>query len=145
MRASGFFESTVADRVSSPEELRDLLLILEGESELLYDITFYARFAQRMFSVMQREGKDAEGFDRMQQSFQDAVGRVRDTVRSLETRGFAAGARYTQVESGSFQALMLLIGDLSLVKDWMLDHSEAGGAFNTENQHNSDSFGREKQ
>ncbi len=98
---------------------------LIGRPELLFDITFYARFAQRTFAIMRREGKDAAGFERMQQSFREAVDKVRVILNDASTLGFENASAFTAVDVGSFSKLIELIGDLSILKDWMISAEEA--------------------
>jgi len=113
-----FWGSEFADRVKHPAPLRRLLNTLQLEDPNYYTLTFYGSFAKKIFDVMRREGKDAQGFDRMQQSFTEAVQKVRSALEDLAEKGFVDGPRYTELSQQGMQALIGLIEDLSVVKDW---------------------------
>ncbi len=115
-----FWSSAQARRLKNADAISSIVTALNGETELLFDLTFYARFAHRTFAVMRREGKDAMGFDRMQQSFAEAVEKVQKVLVESEQLGFSDAAAYTSVDAQSFARLIDLIGDLAIVKDWML-------------------------
>jgi hypothetical protein len=122
---STFFESSIASRVQDRAQLSQLLDTLTGEDAVLFDLTFQARFAKRMLDVIQREGPDTQGFSRMQQSFREAVERVREIVRVQGERGFSSAGDYLSLDAKSFQNLLRLVHDLSVVKDWMLQQEES--------------------
>jgi hypothetical protein len=117
---SAFFESELASKVQDRAQLSELLDSLACEDAVLYDLTFQARFAKRMLDIMQREGPDTQGFSRMQQSFREAVERVKEIVRVQGDKGFSNAAEYLSLDAKSFQNLLRLVHDLSVVKDWIL-------------------------
>ena len=121
---SAFFESGLASKVQDPAQLSQLLDTLRDEDTVLYDLTFQARFAKRMLDVIQREGPDTQGFSRMQQSFREAVERVREIIRLQGERGFSSAGDYLSLDAKSFQNLLRLLHDLSVVKDWKLQQEE---------------------
>ena len=121
MKVSEFWDSPIASRVRNRTALALLLDTLGTDDSAIFDLTFHARFAQRIFEVMRREGSDSEGFDRMQHSFRDAVEIVRETIRKAEALGFNLGSQFTELTPEGMVSLLGLVGDLAAVKDWMLE------------------------
>ena len=64
-----FFSGPVSKNLKEGELLRGIILPLPIDSPVLYDLTFYAAFAKRIFDIIRREGPHTQGFERMQQSF----------------------------------------------------------------------------
>ena len=120
-----FWASGFAVRVKHPGPLRTLLDLLSAEPEKLYDMTFHASFADKLFTVMRREGKDAQGFPRMQQSFSDAVQRVREQIGGIAAKGFSQAPRYTELSPQGMASLLDMIGDLAVVKEWQVHSGQA--------------------
>lgn len=123
-----FWDSPFADRIAHPAPIRALLLSVQHEENLLYDLLFYSSFAKRIYDVMRREGKDVQGFDRMQQSFSESVQNVRKVLDQLVSRGFQEGRRYMEMSQEGMQKLLMLIEDLAVVNDWKLSRQGASGA-----------------
>jgi hypothetical protein len=119
-----FWSSEFAARVRHPAPLRALLDAFSGEPEKLYDLTFHASFAHKLYTVMRREGKDAQGFPRMQQSFSEAVQLTRDLIRESAAKGFSQAIRYTELSPEGMTKLLEMIGDLAIVKDWQRGSAE---------------------
>lgn len=104
-----------------PTELRRLLLALPADSSALYDLTFHAAFASRLFAILKREGSALQGYERMQQSLSDSVGLIRGLLESLEAEHrLELGLVATASEQSSFGGL---VEDLSTVKAWMLERT----------------------
>lgn len=118
MSFDSFWSSTSAENLAHPQPVRELLLALNGEDALIFDLLFYASFANKALAVMKREGKDTQGFDRMQQSFSEAVQRVRAIVEQAQQKGFHRGAVYVEMTQNGMSMLLTLIADLAIVKDW---------------------------
>jgi hypothetical protein len=124
-----FWSSDQARKLKDAEQIRSILQSIGAHSGLLFDLTFYGRFAEKIFVVMKREGKDTVGFDRMQQSFTEAVDKVRHVLVESGKLGFPNASRFTSLDAHSFGRLVALIGDLAILKDWMLSaasESETG-------------------
>ena len=115
-----FWSSDLATKLANPEVMRALLTICADHPKDCFELTFYASFAKRMFEVMRREGKHTLGFDRMQQSFTEAVQKVTTIIEKFETLGFAEASTYRSTSAGAMQAILVLIDDLSIVKEWQL-------------------------
>jgi len=123
LNLNDFWQTDFAERVSEVGTLKSLLQSASDDREILFDLTFYSVFANRTLEIMRREGNKVQGFDRMQQSFTDAVEKILAGLQRLQANGFPDARGYLATEPESFAKLLLLIGDLSLVKSWML-HAE---------------------
>ena len=64
-----FFSGPVSKNLKEGELLRSIISPLPIDSPVLYDLTFHAAFAKRIFDIIRREGPHTQGFERMQQSF----------------------------------------------------------------------------
>lgn len=124
---SAFWASASAENLAHPQPVRELLLALNDDEALTYDVLFYASFVHKMLGVMKREGKDAQGFERMQQSFSEAVQRVRTIVEEAQKKGFQRGAVYTELSQNGMTMLLALISDLAIVKEWQTRQTETAG------------------
>lgn len=126
MRLDGFWSSPSAENLAHPQPVRELLLAVANDEALTYDLLFYASFANKMLGVMKREGADAEGFSRMQQSFFEAVQRVRSIVHDAHKRGFGRATVYTEMTQNGMNMLLALIADLAIIKEWAVRNPESG-------------------
>lgn len=121
---SQFFKTArFTERMTHPEPVRKLFLYLK-DPKLNYEVTFHASFAKKIWDLMRREGPDVAGFTRMQQSFMDAVQKVRVVVEKAGDNGFVHATRYTELTQNGMQNMMTLIGDLAIVKQWQVDQGD---------------------
>lgn len=118
-----FWKSRYLERITHPEPVRKLLFYLQ-DPKLSYDLTFYAGFAKKIWDLMRREGQEVQGFDRMQQSFMEAVQKVRSIIEIAGNKGFVHASRYTELTQNGMQNMMTLIGDLATVKQWQIDQGD---------------------
>jgi hypothetical protein len=110
-------------RIKHPARLRSLLEAFSAYPEKLYDLTFHASFAHKLFGVLQREGKDAAGFARMQQSFSETVQYVRKILAESAAWGFSQAQVYTELSPKGMASLLDLIEDLATFKDWQINQN----------------------
>ena len=82
---SNFFSSPEAKSLKERKLLHDVIFSLPQDSPILYDLTFHAAFAKRIFDIIRREGPHTLGFERMQQSFLESVEKIRAILKRLET------------------------------------------------------------
>ena len=94
------------------EKAEALLIALRSKPALQHELTFYASFAQKSFIIMQREGSEKEGFVRLQQSFREAVEKVRTILGEAKMAGFPAN-EYLELSPAGMANLMDLIGELA--------------------------------
>jgi len=114
-----FFTSPGAKHLKDKDLLRSILGDIPLGSTDLYDLTFHAAFAKRIFDIMKREGANIQGAERMQQSFRDSVENVRTILVPYEARNLST----TKLNSSTPEAramLSHLVGDLALLKNWLL-------------------------
>jgi len=105
-------------RLRHPGPTRELLDALSTEPGSIFDLLFYSSFSDKILTVMRREGKDADGFARMQQSFRESVEKVRALVLRAGTLGFSRASHYAQLSPEGMTNMLELIHDLSVVKNW---------------------------
>jgi hypothetical protein len=94
----------------------ELLARLADEPALTHELLFYSTFADKTFAVMQREGSSAEGFPKLQQTFLEAVERVRAILTVAAERGSLLAKGLTEVSPNAMAQLMDVMHDLAIVK-----------------------------
>jgi hypothetical protein len=94
--------------------IEQLLTILPLDSALLYDLTFRASFAKKLFAVLRREGTGIQGYERMQQTLAESVQELMKSLQQLENEYHV---RYSIPLSAA--SIMQVIDDLTIVKEWM--------------------------
>ena len=121
-------EQRSAGNLKHKHELGVLIEIAHHHHMLavLDELSFFAKFAHKTFGIMNRIGKDAEGYERLSQEF----------GRSLEkSRGFlqvllqpASGDIKSEFESEflamsphAFQNLLALLHDVGWYKNYLID------------------------
>jgi hypothetical protein len=118
-------ETLIADFFSAPDSkglkerelLQKLVTRLPADSSILYDLTFHAAFAKRIFDIIRREGPHTQGFERMQQSFMESVGKIRGILEESKM-DFTEDLISSTPESRA--RLSRLIEDLALLKNWLV-------------------------
>ena len=113
-----FWTLELHDSLSHPAPVRSLLESLTTDVAATYDLLFYGAFTDKLLTIMRREGKDTDGFDRMQQSFRETVERVRNLVAQAGELGFLQASAYTQLSPEAMTKLLELTHDLAIVKQW---------------------------
>jgi len=114
----------LSSHLKHAKTVASLLAVLEPAAR--FDLLFHSAFAAKLFKVMQKPESRNDGFDRMQQSFKEAVEKVRGIVRSTidrETTGFSEAASMTELSAQGMACLLDLINDLALVKQWEVEHA----------------------
>ncbi|HEY3875479.1 MAG TPA: hypothetical protein VGM92_08370 [Candidatus Kapabacteria bacterium] len=94
------------------QKARDLIDALHSKPALQQELTFYASFAHKSFALMQREGPEKDGFSRLQQSFRDAVERVRTILGEAKIAGFPAD-NFLELSPAGMANMMGLITELA--------------------------------
>src|SRR5689334_15067929 len=79
-----FFGSAAAKNVKERDLLYSIITSLQMDSPILYDLTFHAAFAKRIFDIIKREGPQTQGFQRMQQSFIESVEKIKEILMTYE-------------------------------------------------------------
>lgn len=103
-------------RLKRPDAVCALLSALGADEATSYELLFHAAFADRLFGVMRQSGPQSEGFGRMQQTFTEAVEKVRSAIRAAGDRGFAQAKEYTELSAATMNNLLELMHDLATIK-----------------------------
>jgi hypothetical protein len=115
-----FLQSGEFSAITEKTFFRNVLADVPADSIVMFDLTFHAAFAKRMFDIMKREGPAVQGFDRMQQSFLESVNTIRVLLAELEER--------YSIDTKSFienpASLTVLIGDLAIMKNWQMKNND---------------------
>jgi len=117
-----FFSGPAAGNLKEKHLLESIIAPLPPDSPILYDLTFHAAFAKRIFDIIKREGPHTQGFERMQQSFFESVEKIKGILRQLESENPAAIAALTLPTPEAKATLSRFIEDLALMKNWLLSH-----------------------
>jgi len=103
-------------RLKQPQQIRELLNSLESEPASTFDMLFYAAFVHKLIPIIQKADSQAEGYSRMQQSFTEAVEKVRSGIVRAGELGFSGATQFTDLSHVAMASLMDLIHDLATVK-----------------------------
>ena len=100
------------------------------QSAALVDLAFRSKFLTRTFGIMQRIGREGNGYDRLESEFAVNMDVVRGHLRSLlsgapETVRDRFASSYLALTPGGLSNLMALLGDLAWYKNWLLDSKQA--------------------
>ena len=113
-----FFLSELAKKLNEPELMRDVLSTLPSDSDVLFELTFHASFAKKIFTVLRREGPSTQGYERMQQSFLESLEKIRLQLELIENDHEIPTSEFLSNTQESNARLVRLIDDLTLYKDW---------------------------
>ncbi|HEX5317164.1 MAG TPA: hypothetical protein VFX22_10985 [Candidatus Kapabacteria bacterium] len=94
-----------------------LLDALASEPAKRHDLLFYSTFAHKTFLLMQRTGPNAEGYAKLQQTFADAVSKVRSLIQEADQQhGFKGAQALTEISHTGMAKLLDLMHDLAVIK-----------------------------
>lgn len=110
----------------------DLGLLLElaahhRDSELLDSLSFLAKFVFRTYGILQRIGKDTEGYSNLEREFRENLEKGKSLLRSLlraapsDVRGHFE-TTYLRMQPRALEKLLALYYDLSWYKNWLIDN-----------------------
>ena len=113
----------------------DLALLIElsklrNQSQVLEDLCFLSKFLVKTRGVMERVGKNDEGYDKLSFQFAENLEKASTFVRLLVKEAPEDGKRhftssYFSMTPDALSALMELLYDISWLKNWKIDHSSA--------------------
>lgn len=118
MNEHPFFVSEISDKLNEPELIRDILFTLAADSDVLYELTFHASFAKKIFTILRREGPSTQGYERMQQSFLESLEKIRLQLEHIENDHGIPTSQFLSNTQESNARLVRLIDDLTIYKDW---------------------------
>ena len=121
-------EASSKRALNFPEQVAQLLECAArfGRTEVFEDAAFHAKFVLRAREVMQRVGKDGDGFDKLASEHQASLEKTTTLLRTL-VKDAEEGVKqifvkdFFALESESFSRLNGLLADLSRVKNWQVD------------------------
>jgi hypothetical protein len=94
-----------------------LLEALAEKPAKRHELLFYSTFAHKTFLLMQRSGPVAEGYEKLQQTFADAVTKVRALIQeAAEQHGFEGALALTEISHAGMAKLLDLMHDLAIIK-----------------------------
>jgi hypothetical protein len=115
-------------RISRPHDLGILLEIgsREEHRSRLEELIFLAKFVRRTYGIMERIGKEGEGYDRLSREFSENLGKASELIRTLTARGSAKEAErfeteYFAMTHTALTKLLSLMYDLEWYKNWQID------------------------
>ncbi|MFI5264931.1 MAG: hypothetical protein ACHQM6_10490 [Candidatus Kapaibacterium sp.] len=117
---SDFFSGPAAVNLKEKQLLESIIAPLAADSPVLYDLTFHAAFAKRIFDIIKREGPHTQGFDRMQQSFFESVEKVKEILKMSAKENPVVLAELTSPTPEARAKLSRIIEDLALLKNWLI-------------------------
>lgn len=97
-----------------------------GAQATLEQLSFHAKFAVKAYGIMQRIGRDGEGYDRLAAEFSDNItivtGHLHTLLGAVEADDKTLfESRYLEMSAESLQNLLELLGDLAWYKNWLID------------------------
>ena len=100
------------------------------QSAALVDLAFRSKFLTRTFGIMQRIGREGNGYDRLESEFAANMEVARGHLRSLlsgapDTVRDRFSSSYLALTPGGLSNLMALLADLAWYKNWLLDSKQA--------------------
>jgi hypothetical protein len=109
-------------------DLGALLQIAEEQQQIekLDDLAFSAKFITKSFDVMQRIGKDGNGYEKLSEEFSSQIKKSLEILRQIlektdaMTRSHFSGT-YLEMNTLTMQNLMQLYHDLSWYKNFQID------------------------
>jgi hypothetical protein len=117
------------ERISRPRDLSIILEIGDGKENgpLLEELVFLAKFVRRTYGIMERIGKEADGYDRLAKEFSENLTKAGDLIRTLAARCSAEEAErfeneYFALTHTALANLLSLLYDLEWYKNWQIDH-----------------------
>jgi hypothetical protein len=113
-------------------DLGTLLQIAEEHSKhsLLDDLAFSSKFIIKSFELMQRIGRDGNGYEKLSSEFTAQISKSQTVLRQLLESSDAAtqahfSGQYLEMNTLTMQNLMQLYHDLSWYKNYQIDQRTA--------------------
>jgi hypothetical protein len=112
----------------------DVALLLDlartqGKKATFERLAFLSKFASRARGIMQRIGRDGEGYDALARELSTSLTEITGLVRELlkgatdeERERFVA--EYLPMTPGGVANIFVLLADLSWYKNWKIDHPD---------------------
>lgn len=104
------------------------LAVLHSRQDVLEDLAFSAKFLTKSFELMQRIGKDGNGYEKLAAEFTAQVTKSQSLLRAMVagtdpmTSAHFSG-NYLEMNTLTLENLMKLYHDLSWYKNYRIDHA----------------------
>jgi hypothetical protein len=101
---------------------------LHSRQQVLDDLAFSAKFIVKSFELMQRIGKDGNGYEKIAGEFSAQIKKSQELLKQLlipadaMTNAHFAG-QYLEMNTLTLENLMKLYHDLSWYKNYRIDHA----------------------
>lgn len=104
------------------------LASLHSRQQVLDDLAFSAKFITKSFELMQRIGKDGNGYEKLAAEFTAQVTRSQELLRAMLVSSDAMtnanfSGNYLEMNTLTLENLMKLYHDLSWYKNYRIDHA----------------------
>jgi hypothetical protein len=104
----------------------------KGNREPFSEAIFLSKFISRSMGVMKRIGVEGEGYDKLSAEFESNIQKVSGILKGiLESAPGEAGKSmapfFFSMTQESLEHLVLLLSDLTIVKNWVLDGKKLPG------------------
>ncbi len=95
--------------------------------EQLNDLAFSSKFINKSFDLMQRIGRDGNGYEKISEEFSGQVKKSQEILTQLLQHADAMtrahfSSEYLEMNTLTMQNLMQLFHDLSWYKNYLIDH-----------------------
>jgi hypothetical protein len=100
---------------------------LHSQQQLLEDLAFSAKFIVKSFELMQRIGKDGNGYEKIAGEFSVQINKSQSMLKQMlepadaMTKAHVTG-NYLEMNTLTLENLMQLFHDLSWYKNYRIDH-----------------------
>ena len=100
---------------------------LHQQRELLHNLSFLAKFVSKTYGMMNRIGKDQQGYDTLSAEFASNLEKARSQTQQLIEFGppelrLEFASTYFAMTPEALRNLLELLYDLSWYKNWQIDH-----------------------
>lgn len=121
-------EDTSRGTLTYRDELGLLIELANGHdlARTLDELSFFSKFAYKTFGIMQRIGRNAEGYDRLSKEFGESVEQSKKLIEQLllhapadEKKKFTSALLVSSPTA--FQQLLIFFHDLSWYKNLRID------------------------
>ena len=105
---------------------------LRNQAQVLEDLCFLSKFLVSTRNVMERIGREGEGYDKLSFQFAENLEKASTFIRLLikeapEDLKRHFTSTYFGMTSDGLSALMELLSDLRWLKNWNIDHASTTG------------------
>jgi hypothetical protein len=121
-------ERAAKKKIRYPEAVGSLLEAAQsgGAMDLFQEAAFLAKFVTKSFAIMKRIGVDGDGYDKLSTESEANLAKCATLLRSLNERlpgelSSDYDARFFSLTQDSLGRFLVLLDDLTTLKNWMLD------------------------